>query len=562
MPSRSPASPMGFASPAGAAGPPGGATPSAGGSPAVGGGAAPTFGQAPAAVATPAPAAAPAPQPFFAFSTQEEAENAFMQLLRDKGVRADWTWEQTIRAIVTEPLYKVFKTLAERKAVWQTYVERLRTEAETHRRERLASLRPSVGRALEAGGGLKPYASLATFKKRLGSHSVWKKVGDDEELAQALYAAFVQEARERAEEADKAQQAHNRDALLALLKAFEIGPTTPWRDAHRTILESAEFRDDAELQQMGTAEMLEVFDAHMRAIEADARAQHDAEARRRRREQRRNREAFQALLQEAVESGKLSSRSTWASFLPQIREDARLLAIAGQPGSTPQQLFYDRLDELERHFSEHMKALQGVLRRRELTVHDAAQWEEVAAAARAPDAPALLSQLPERELHDLFEELLVQAERDAREERRRAERRVRHLADDLRYALKRVDPPLELDAPFEQVLPRIRELPEYAELERLGAADAAPGAWDKFVRRQAEKAAEQRDAPSRPRPDYRDLDETQEERKRKEPVPDSAPGGAPEDPRATRRRVRYNDDEEEEDARRLVARRERRRGAE
>jgi len=57
--------------------------------------------------------------PHNGFSTIEEGEKAFTHLLRKAGVDATWTWDQTMRAIITDPLYKALNTLAEKKATWQ-----------------------------------------------------------------------------------------------------------------------------------------------------------------------------------------------------------------------------------------------------------------------------------------------------------------------------------------------------------------------------------------------------------------------------------------------------------
>ena len=51
--------------------------------------------------------------------TVEEGEKAFVLLLRKAGVDANWTWDQTMRAIITDPLYKALNTLAEKKACWE-----------------------------------------------------------------------------------------------------------------------------------------------------------------------------------------------------------------------------------------------------------------------------------------------------------------------------------------------------------------------------------------------------------------------------------------------------------
>jgi pre-mRNA-processing factor 40 len=57
--------------------------------------------------------------PHNGFATVEEGEKAFMHLLRKAGVDANWTWDMTMRAIITDPLYKSLNSLAEKKNAWQ-----------------------------------------------------------------------------------------------------------------------------------------------------------------------------------------------------------------------------------------------------------------------------------------------------------------------------------------------------------------------------------------------------------------------------------------------------------
>jgi pre-mRNA-processing factor 40 len=53
------------------------------------------------------------------FSTHEDAEKAFWYLLKKNSVAPDSTWEDTIRGIITDPLYRAFNSMAERKESWQ-----------------------------------------------------------------------------------------------------------------------------------------------------------------------------------------------------------------------------------------------------------------------------------------------------------------------------------------------------------------------------------------------------------------------------------------------------------
>lgn len=48
-------------------------------------------------------------------------------------------------------------------------------------------------------------------------------------------------------------------------------------------------------------------------------------------------------------------------------------------------------------------------------------------------------------------QIQAQNEKAAREDRKRAERRKRHLMDDLRYAMKKAEPPINLDGTYDEV---------------------------------------------------------------------------------------------------------------
>ena len=79
--------------------------------------------------------------PHNGFLTVEEGEKAFTHLMRKAGVDANWSWEQTMRATITDPLYKSLNTLAEKKACWEKVrgknVNLLRL---THKRDSFSTL--------------------------------------------------------------------------------------------------------------------------------------------------------------------------------------------------------------------------------------------------------------------------------------------------------------------------------------------------------------------------------------------------------------------------------------
>jgi pre-mRNA-processing factor 40 len=58
------------------------------------------------------------------FPTHEKAEEAFIYLLKRDGVDETWTWDQTMRKIIMDPLYKALETLAQKKAAFEKVATR------------------------------------------------------------------------------------------------------------------------------------------------------------------------------------------------------------------------------------------------------------------------------------------------------------------------------------------------------------------------------------------------------------------------------------------------------
>lgn len=53
------------------------------------------------------------------FLTHDKAEEGFIYLLKRERVDETWTWDQTMRQIIMDPLYKALGTLAEKKAAFE-----------------------------------------------------------------------------------------------------------------------------------------------------------------------------------------------------------------------------------------------------------------------------------------------------------------------------------------------------------------------------------------------------------------------------------------------------------
>lgn len=266
------------------------------------------------------------------YETREDAERAFKGLLVEANVGLDWTWEQTMRAIIGKPIYRALKTLAERKQAFQDYLEEKRREEReaarlAHERAK-ATFRSLVTIALPNLTGSTRYAKVC---RALAGDAEFEAIG--ERLREVFYEEMIDEIRAKEKEE---QRLRRRDALDRLRHVLQTTPAitveTSWKEArhilnaayeslhpappinnHKSVSESDAAADSTTHQQqqiMGLfsggidlIDVLGVFEEHMKMLET---AFHDARARGvlvSRRAERKSREAFRALLDALTHGG-------------------------------------------------------------------------------------------------------------------------------------------------------------------------------------------------------------------------------------------------------------------
>ena len=151
--------------------------------------------------------------PHNGFATVEEGEKAFMYLLRKAGVDATWTWDQTMRAIITDPLYKALNSLAEKKATWQKarrplsfrtrpdaglwqYTEGLKAKEQEEREARLAKIRPAIRNMLKGNPNVFHYSTFPTADKLFAQHPIWQQARIESER-KLIFEEYVAELKQR-----------------------------------------------------------------------------------------------------------------------------------------------------------------------------------------------------------------------------------------------------------------------------------------------------------------------------------------------------------------------------
>ncbi|PIL25013.1 hypothetical protein GSI_12901 [Ganoderma sinense ZZ0214-1] len=439
--------------------------------------------------------------PHNGFVTVEEGEKAFVHLLRKAGVDANWTWDQTMRAIITDPLYKALNTLAEKKAAWQKYVDGLKAKEQEERDARLSKLRPSLRNMLKGNPNVFHYTTFVTADKVFAQHPIWQQAKIEAER-KLVFEEYVAELKQREVQESRAARARSISKIVALFKRLDVDVLTKWRQAHHMVVDSDEWKDDDELQKLPTLDILLAFEDYSRVREREFEEQMRRRQVEKTRRERKAREAFRQLLNELVKSGEIKARTKWKEVYPSFAADNRYLDMLGNPGSNPIELFWDVVDALDQNLDTKIAIAEGAVKRHNKALEDKMKEDgDDAGAAAEPkafevgpetteeeflgivkaDSDESVKTLADEDLSEIYHSLHDVAVKKQADEKRRAERKQRHLQDDLRYALKKVPELHDAALPYEEAVPFMQELPEYKALDD---DEGRKVAFAKFVKRQ------------------------------------------------------------------------------
>ncbi|KAF9078239.1 hypothetical protein BDP27DRAFT_1413156 [Rhodocollybia butyracea] len=389
------------------------------------------------------------------------------------GVDPSFTWDQTMRAIITDPLYKALNTLAEKKAVFEKYTTNLKIKEQEEKDARLAKLRPAIRNMLKA-----PHlaASQIESERRL------------------IFEEYVNELKQREVQESRAARSRSVAKVVNLFKQLDVDVLTRWRSAHNLILDSEEWTSDPELRKLPTLDILLAFEDYSRVREREYEEQMRRAQVEKTRKERKAREAFKELLESLVASGDIKARTKWKDVYPKFKDDDRYINMLGNPGSNQLELFWDVVDAMDQKLDAKIAIVMnreaekenGVSKSSGFVIGPTTTEEEYLTIVKAADDDDIKT-LSGEELHLIFDTLRETALKKQAEEKRRTERKQRHLQEDLRYALRKLPEPIDLTLSYEEAVPLIEHLPEFQAIED---EDHRRSAFAKFVKRQKERIRE------------------------------------------------------------------------
>ncbi|ORY87135.1 hypothetical protein BCR37DRAFT_335881, partial [Protomyces lactucae-debilis] len=410
------------------------------------------------------------------FKTSEAAEEAFFKLLKRSGVAPDWTWQQAMRAAIKDPVWRALPTTVARKAAFEQYLVETRKATLGKQQDRLEKLKKDWTQMCTRHDEIKPWSMWTNIRPYLEGERAFKAALDEDER-EALFEMYVMQLAE-AEKSRKVQEV--TDGIRALsreLDDIDITLNMTWHEAKAKIDEAnVSFRYKS-LSKLDVLQAYEDFVDSKERQQAIATKQAKVEERQ---QERKNREAFTTLLHSLRDQGDIYAEMRWQDIYLHIKEEDAFLAMLGQAGSSPLDLFRDVVEELRDALREKKRTVTKYLEERHFTFDVSTLLDDFAAILKEDPRTAEYDHVTVKQIHG---SLKAKAQRRLEDDQRHEERRLRRKMDDLRGAMKKLEPPIQVSDSYVDTRTRLSML---AEFEGLGE-DQRIQAFDKYIRRLREK---------------------------------------------------------------------------
>ncbi|KAJ8916560.1 hypothetical protein NQ315_000204, partial [Exocentrus adspersus] len=405
------------------------------------------------------------PEPIKVFKDKREAMEAFKELLKDKNVPSNSSWEQCVKIISNDPRYETFKKLNEKKQVFNAYKTQKQKDEKEENRLKAKRSKEQLEEFLLSSDKITSTTKYYRCDEIFSHLEIWQNVSDADR--RDIYEDVVFNLAKREKEEAKVLKKRNMKKLAEVLECMtKINYDTTWSEAQVLLLENNSFKNDVNLLAMDKEDALIVFEEHIRVMEKEQLEEKEREKRRMKRQCRKNRDQFLALLDHLHEEGKLTSMSLWVELYPIISADIRFSAMLGQSGSTPLDLFKFYVEDLKSRFHDEKKIIKEILREKDFEVKVDTTFDQFATVICEDKRSATLDA---GNVKLTFNSFLEKAEVKEKERLKEETKRFKKLEANFKNLLRDLNVDFELS--WDEIRPKLENEKEFeafdSESERM-----------------------------------------------------------------------------------------------
>ena len=379
----------------------------------------------------------------------KDLKEVFNDLLREKNVSSNASWEYALKLIGNDSRFEFFRHHKERKQWFNDYKIQKAKDEKEEQRAKVKRARENLEKLLQSSEKVNPNTRYRQAMEYFAHHEAWKAVPDAER--REIFREVIEELTIRVREEQKAARKRNMKVLAEILDAMtSVTYRTKWEEAQELLLDNPVFASDAGLLGMDKEDALVVFEDHIRALEKEEEEERRREKVRVYRTQRKNREAFIALLDQLHKQGKLTSISKWCNLYPEISTDSRYTAMLSQPlsGATPLDLFKFYVEDLKNRYEDDKEIIREILKKQNFEVKPDTTYEAFVEVLSQDDRT---EKVDAGNVKVIFEKYLSKVQEREKEKLREENKRKKKVENAFMNLLHSLEPQLDENSDWDAV---------------------------------------------------------------------------------------------------------------
>ena len=377
---------------------------------------------------------------------KEELYYKFKEKLRLLGITITWKWEDACRILFNEPEWKSIRTFSEKRNLFNEYINELRSKEKEEIYLKREKNKSKFRQLLSEDNTINSDSTYTEAMSRLSYDERWRSV--DEKEREDVFEDYIDLIYKKEEDEWKKARDVKKKSFLEKLKCKNIKSDTLWKTIKN------EFKDDPVFASMEKIDRIQTFADYILSLESKAKNERQEKEKY---QCYQNREKFRELLQISVEEKTLNMDTKWKDYILEIKDKEEYLNMLEQEGSTPMELFQDKIQELKKEYKKIKKIFKEIIIKNNIEFKFQITFEEFDNLISKYEQSKLISP-------DMKQLLYEHIKKKLNEKEIIHNKHSKNIADKLYSYLQRKKLLLREDCPFDEAYDKIKKLKKFENL--------------------------------------------------------------------------------------------------
>ena len=377
---------------------------------------------------------------------KEELYYKFKEKLRLLGITITWKWEDACRVLFNEPEWKSIRTFSEKRNLFNEYINELRSKEKEEIYLKREKNKSKFRQLLSEDNTINSDSTYTEAMSRLSYDERWRSV--DEKEREDVFEDYIDLIYKKEEDEWKKARDVKKKSFLEKLKCKNVKSDTLWKTIKN------EFKDDPVFASMEKIDRIQTFADYILSLESKEKNERQEKEKY---QCYQNREKFRELLQISVEEKTLNMDTKWKDYILEIKDKEEYLNMLGQEGSTPMELFQDKIQELKKEYKKIKKIFKEIIIKNNIEFKFQITFEEFDNLISKYEQSKLIST-------DMKQLLYEHIKKKLNEKEIIHNKHSKNIADKLYSYLQRKKLLLREDCPFDEAYDKIKKLKKFENL--------------------------------------------------------------------------------------------------